>query len=56
MIPRYVTLMTDKMIWLAPVVLEIIISHSIMFIYMAFEYCFWNKKVEQWKQDYQFFS
>ena len=56
MIPRYITLMSDNMIWLAPVVLEIIVSHSIMFIFMLFEYFFWNKKVEQWKQDYQFYS
>ena len=49
MLPRYVTLMSDNMIWLAPVVLEIIVSHTIAYIYMGFEYLFWNKKVEQWK-------
>jgi hypothetical protein len=46
MLPRYMNLMSENMIWLAPIVLEIIVSHLIVFIYMGFEYLFWNKKVE----------
>lgn len=54
MIPRYFYLREQGSIWWAPIVLEIIISHLIIFVQMLIEYLTWNNKKTKWQKELMF--
>lgn len=52
--PRYTYLYKEGSIWWAPIVLEIIVCHVIMFVQMAIEYKTWDEKLIKWKKELMF--
>jgi len=54
MIPRYFYLREEGSIWWAPIVLEIVVSHFIIFVQMAVEYLTWNNKKTKWHKELMF--
>lgn len=52
--PRYTYLYNAGSVWWAPIVLEIIVCHVIMFIQMAIEYKTWDEKLIKWKKELMF--
>jgi len=51
MFPRYFYLREEGSIWWAPVVLEIIVAHCIIYIQMAVEYYTWDEKRTKWQKE-----
>jgi len=51
MIPRYFYLREQGSVWWAPVVLEIIVAHMVMFVQMGIEYYTWEEKRTKWAQE-----
>lgn len=51
MIPRYFYLRGNGSVWWAPVVLEIVVAHLVMFVQMAIEYYTWEEKRTKWAQE-----
>ena len=54
MIPRYFYLREQGSIWWAPIVLEIIVSHLIIFVQMGVEFYTWNEKKTKWQKELMF--
>jgi hypothetical protein len=54
MIPRYFYLREQGSKWWAPIVLEIIVSHSIIFVQMGVEFYTWNNKKTNWQKELMF--
>ena len=54
MIPRYFYLRDNNSIWWAPVVLEVVIAHLVIFVQMAIEYSSWNNKKIKWQKELMF--
>jgi hypothetical protein len=52
--PRYTYLYKEGSIWWAPIILEIIVCHVIMFVQMAIEYKTWDEKLIKWKKELMF--
>jgi len=48
MIPRYFYLRSEGSVWWAPIVLEIIVAHIVMFVQMAIEFYTWDEKRTKW--------
>lgn len=51
MFPRYFYLREEGSIWWAPIVLEIIVAHCIIYIQMAVEYYTWDEKRTKWQKE-----
>lgn len=51
MIPRYFYLRNEGSVWWAPIVLEIIVAHMVMFVQMAIEFYTWDEKRTKWAQE-----
>jgi hypothetical protein len=54
LIPRYFYLREQGATWWAPVVLEIIVSHILIYAQMAIEYFTWNNKKIKWQKELMF--
>jgi hypothetical protein len=54
MIPRYFYLREAGSIWWSPIILEIIVSHLIIFVQMLVEYYTWNNKKTKWQKELMF--
>jgi hypothetical protein len=54
LIPRYVWLREQKFVWWAPVVLEQIVAHLMIFVQLLIEAITFKDKVNQWKYDIMF--
>ena len=54
MIPRYFYLREAGSIWWSAIVLEIIVSHFIIFVQMGVEYYTWNNKKTKWQKELMF--
>ena len=54
MIPRYVISMSEERTWWAPIVLEIIVAHVLIYVQLAIEYFTWEEKRRGWYKDLKF--
>lgn len=54
LVPRYVWLRSKSFIWWAPVVLEIIVAHCMIFVQLAIESWTLEDLKNQWKKDTMF--
>ena len=54
MIPRFTISMDDQRTWWAPVVLEIIVAHVLIYVQLAIEYFTWDEKRRGWYKDLKF--
>lgn len=48
MINRFLVSMQENRIWWAPVVLEMIVAHMLIYVQMGIEYCTWTQKKLGW--------
>ena len=48
MVPKYTDAMKEKRQWWAPVVLEIIIAHIVIYIQLVIDAVTWNEKLRKW--------
>mmetsp|Transcript_4816 Transcript_4816/g.8261 ORF Transcript_4816/g.8261 Transcript_4816/m.8261 type:complete len:126 (-) Transcript_4816:645-1022(-) len=56
MIPRYFYLRDEGSIWWAPVVMEIIVAHLVIYVQMFVEFLSWNEKRNKWQRELMFFQ
>lgn len=48
LIPRYFYLRDAGSVWWAPIVMEIIVAHCIIYFQMGIEYFTWNERKTKW--------
>lgn len=54
MLPRYFYLRGEGSIWWAPIVLEVIVAHLLIFVQMAIEHMTWDNKKIKWQKELMF--